>query len=320
MIFGKTGKKGVLFWLATAAVFFFALGGPALGEGEFPQTDESGFLAEGEFVYENPDQGVWRYLSPTLRVEIFRRQDEEQRLVWTEAEIFTRQGERFHMIPYMAEKRMARMARPPVIARENGVVFAVNSDYAHLRIQQKIRPGILIRDGEIISKQTRTENSTKYPNLDTLALFPDGDMQVFRFNEHKAEDYLAMGAADVLAFGPILLRDGQMDEDILAKYGHYKEPRTGVGMVEPGHYFAIMAEGRHEDSKGISTLGLAKLFQQKGCTLALNLDGGQSATMLFMGRQIIRVGQSESANAQARSTAELLGIGHTDRTLAEDAD
>jgi hypothetical protein len=46
-----------------------------------------------------------------------------------------------------------------------------------------------------------------------------------------------------------------------------------------------------------------------GATEALNLDGGQSATMMFMGEKIIRVGKSESANAKPRKSAEVLGIG-----------
>ena len=34
--------------------------GAALAEGEFPELNADGFLNEGEFVYENAEEGVWR--------------------------------------------------------------------------------------------------------------------------------------------------------------------------------------------------------------------------------------------------------------------
>lgn len=292
-------------------------GAPALAEGEFPALNAQGFLDSGEFVYENSEAGVWRYASGTLRVEIFKKVDEELRLTWYEAEIFTRDNEHFRMIPKTTEpdKRMRRMDYVHNIAKENGVVFALNSDFAHLRIQQKGIPGVLIREGQIIAERTRSLKSTKYPNLDNLALFPDGDMKVFTFNEHKAQEYLDMGVSDVLAFGPILVRDGQTDWKLLRKFGQYREPRTAIGMMEKGHYWALMVEGRHPGSKGASTTWLSEWFQKKGCPLAFNLDGGQSSTMVFMGKQIIRVGNTKRLTKPARSTAEILGIGFSQSLL-----
>ena len=60
----------------------------ALGEGEFPALNEHGFLDEGEFLFENPEEGVWRYASPTLRVEILRYTQESPAQLWYEAEIW----------------------------------------------------------------------------------------------------------------------------------------------------------------------------------------------------------------------------------------
>jgi hypothetical protein len=269
--------------------------------------DEAGFLVEGEFILEDPAEGIWQYNSPSLRIDIVRKNDKAQKLIWYEADIYTQGDERFHMIPKNREKRMNRMDYMHNIAAENGVVFALNSDFAHHRIQNKMIPGILIREGEIVSNKTRNAKSTQFPNLDTLAIFGDGDMKVFRYNEYTAEEYIQMGAADVLAFGPILIRDGETDEKLLSKHGQYREPRSGIGMAGKGHYVAIMVEGRHADSRGMNTAGLAELFHQKGCTLAFNLDGGLSSAMVFMGRQIVRAGAN--AKAPARSTAEILGIG-----------
>ena len=58
--------------IAALMLAMLLLCGTALGEGEFPELNGQGFLDEGEFLYENPEEGVWRYVSPTLRVEILR--------------------------------------------------------------------------------------------------------------------------------------------------------------------------------------------------------------------------------------------------------
>ena len=309
-------KRMPVYIFAAVLVFLCSVLCSAMADGAFPETGNSAFLQEGEFVYENPEEGVWRYLSPTLRIEIFRHEDTKLKRVWFVADIQAQSDERFHLIPKDPAKRMTRMDYVHNIAKENGIVFATSSDFAHLRIQQKIRAGILIRDGQIISSKTRTPKSTVFPNLDTLALFEDGDMRAFVFNEYEAEEYLKMGAVDVMAFGPILIKDSIINEEVLSKYGTYREPRIGIGFIDKGHYIAIMVEGRHAESRGVSTCDLAELFQKEGCTMAFNLDGGQSASMVFMGTQIVHVGSNQqktkaTKSIPARSTAEIFGIGHT---------
>jgi len=278
------------------------------------EVDKEGFLLTGEYIYENPAEGVWRYNSSSLRIEIKRFYNVAANLTWTEAEIFSKDHETFRMVPNDKTKWMKSQDKPTTIALKNQVVFAVNSDFAHMRMSRKMTPGIIIRDGKIITNKTKKANASGFPNLDTLVLFPDGDMRVFLSNEHTAAEYLEMGAVDVLAFGPYLIRDGQLNEVGIKKYGNSKAPRTAIGMVEKGHYLAMMLEGRHDKSKGAGVSFLAMKLFEKGCVTAMNLDGGQTATMLFMGKQIIRVGKSASDTALARQTAELLGIG-TSRSI-----
>ncbi len=278
-------------------------------EGDFPALNEAGFLESGEFVYQNKDDGVWRYASATLKVEIFRKYDKEQNLTWYEAEIWSRNGDVFRCVPNDPEDRVQSEDWPANIAKKNGTVFAINSDFAHLRLQQKQRSGILIRDGIILSEKTLAHNKGTFPNLDNMALYPDGRMEVYASDAYKAQEYLDMGALDVLAFGPYLIKDGVRNDAALRKYGKSRAPRTAVGMVEPGHYFAMMLEGRHSKSRGAGISYLADKLLEKGCQTGFNLDGGQTATMVFMGEQIIHVGKTSGANASARRAAEILGIG-----------
>lgn len=295
---------------------------PALAEesaedGAFPPLNEAGFLDEGEFLFEDEEAGVWRYAGQTLRVEIIRRTQEKPKQIWYEAEVWSRDGDVFHMIANNPEKRMKSQEYPYKIARKNRTVLAINSDFAQLRITQKKRVGILLRDGEILSDRTLAKNKGTFPNLDTLALFPDGDMQVFYSDEKTAEEYVEMGALDVLAFGPLLIRDGELNEAGLKKYGTSSAQRTAIGMVEKGHYFAMMLEGRHTNSRGAGISFLAERLLEKGCTAAFNLDGGQTSTIVFMGRQLCQIGKTKQ-NASSRKTAEILGIGTSDLVRALD--
>lgn len=287
------------------------LTGVAVAEGEFPELNEAGFFDGGEFVYTDPENGVWRYCSDTLKIEIYRRTQDSPKEIWYEAEVWSTEDNAFAMIPWNEDpdKRMSDLNYPYKIARANQTVLAINSDFAHLRISQNSRQGILLRDGEILSEKTFGHNKGTFPNLDNLALYADGNMEVYYSDEKTAQEYQEMGAVDVLAFGPVLVRDGQLNTEALEKYGTSHAPRTAIGMGEKGHYFAMMLEGRHDGSNGAGISFLAEKMLEKGCQLAFNLDGGQSATMVFMGDQICKIGGTTGVNASARKAAEILGIG-----------
>ena len=81
------------------------------------------------------------------------------------------------------------------------------------------RVGILIRDGVIWSAKTKPSATYKgFPNLDTLALYADGSMTVHDSDELTAQEYIDRGAVNVYAFGPWLIRDGQVNPKA-SRYG-----------------------------------------------------------------------------------------------------
>ena len=282
-------------------------------KGAFPALNDAGFLDSGEFVWEDEENGVWRYASETLRIEIFRREQTKPARVWYEAEIFCADGsEGPRMFANDPESWKSSTGYPHKIARKNGTVLAVSSDFGMWRLRKKIRnPGILIRNGKVWSDKTRKKNAKGFPNLDCLAIWPDGDMKVFYSDEKKAEEYLADCAVDVLAFGPILIRDGKLNEDALNKYGTSHAERTAVGMVEKGHYFFMMLEGRIKRSKGDGIRFLAEKLLDKGCTVGFNLDGGDTSCIVFMGHQLCKM-QNGKKNKPSRATSDILGVGHSD--------
>lgn len=282
-----------------------------LAEGKFPQLNADGFLDEGEFVYANEAEGVWRYASQDLKIEIIRRSEEEPiKVRWYEAEVWSKGDEVWRLFTNEEGKHMSTNSWPYIVAQKNQAVLAISTDFAQYRYPKRdTSVGIIIRNGKVFSQKTRKSTYKGFPNLDVLALYPDGRMEVYDSDEKTADEYLAMGVTTTLAFGPYLIRDGVINTEGLAHLSKSRNPRAAIGMVEPGHTFAMMLEGRCKESKGGTVDFLAEKMLARGCTTAFNLDGGETACILFMGEQLNIVGGANNKAGNARRTTELLGIG-----------
>ena len=158
----------------------------------------------------------------------------------------------------------------------------------------------------------------KMPNYETLALYSDGHGDSQPSREKGAEAYQKEGATDVFTFGPCLVRNGELTEYI-ATANRSNNPRLAIGVAEPGHYVVVLCEGRvgksdeMKRSTGVMMKNLAKIMLDQGCTVAVNMDGGQTAVMAFMGKQINRVVKSDpkgrpQVEALAFGTSEQVGI------------
>ena len=183
------------------------------------------------------------------RVEVNRlkAKTKHSKLIWLEAEVKSAR-------PCSARIRITLTARagleyPQLIARKHRVVLGISGDYFNFRIGSKIPLGVIVRNGKTISSHTYAQRVQGQPPLDELSLYADGRMEVRHPREMSSQEYLERGALDVLAFGPILLRDGEVDDRLFKRF-QGQEPRVSVGMIEPGHYMAITVEGRHKRSVG----------------------------------------------------------------------
>lgn len=287
---------------------------------EWPSTltcgrDALGYPTQGEHVLKDEEAGLWFYASPSLVVRIDRFFDQEGPVTWYEAEVFADTSvNRFGSVLFDPSDPERQHVQPARIATENQVVFGMNTDYYTYRTGRGLSVGIIIRGGEVLYDDAPKTQRDKFPNLDTLAMFSNGEWDVFDFNAYLAQDYLSMGAVDVFSFGPWLFRGETVNSYVSDAYrGVYREPRCAVGMFENGHYVAVVVEGRMgKESAGVSLPELYELMRATGCTLAINLDGGQTAAFTFMGERITRVGTYSGGRTYPRTTTELIGIGRSD--------
>ena len=290
----------------------------------FPALTAEGFLPAGEpkFVLEDEEKGLWLYASQDLRVEIVRKESlpkKNRPWRWYEADIFVRKQSGESMKVYYAGGQPGTKEQVEIrkIAQENKLVFSMNSDWYYYRVKRnakkKVMPvGIIIREGEVLYDDPAKKLWTSIPNRDILALYEDGNMEVYDYNAITTEELVAKGARDVLSFGPVLLSNGEITAQTLDISSRQNDnPRSGIGMVAPGHYVSIVMEGRRKGiSVGCSVKEFAELFQLKGCTVAYNLDGGGTASMMFMGKYVNQMG---NFTADARKQTEVLGVGVSDQ-------
>ncbi len=284
-----------------------------------PALNAKGFLDEGEYLYSSEDEGLWIYVSQTSKVIIQRKYDATQPLTWFEADLYgdLDAGEMLRTVQNDPEKMGKVRVDATETAKKHNVVFAMNTDYYTYRVavNNNRHTGIVIRDGRILYDDPYTEKqvtNSMFPNLDMLAFMPDGSLKVYHSWEKTAQEFIDEGVQTVYSFGPYLLLDSKVSERAYAN-NENKNPRCAIGMVEPGHYVAIMCEGRLKRSAGVTISYLAKMMRAKGCQVAFNMDGGQTAVMVFMGKQLNQIGAYDGGKTNSRPTSEVLGFGTSEQ-------
>ena len=154
------------------------------------------------------------------------------------------------------------------LAQQYGAILAINGDYATNQSY-----GLLVRNGQIYMEE-QTEN-------DICVLYYDGSMETY-------------GPLIDLIFPryglELLESDGSPKTEFNTTYAIVsRNPRTGLGYYEPGHYCFVVLDGRQEGySYGMPMEGFAKIFSDLGCAAAYNMDGGDSAVMVFNGAEYNR--------------------------------
>lgn len=153
-----------------------------------------------------------------------------------------------------------------------GSVLAVNGDSYNNNLQQE--NGTIIRNG-IIYRNQQT-------NMETCVLNWDGTMQIYAPGQLDTQALINNGAYQSWLFGPSLLDENGKAKKVFLTEDYIKQshPRTAIGYFEPGHYCLLVVDGRQNDySRGMFLQEEAAIFEQLGCKVAYNLDGGHCSFM-----------------------------------------
>jgi len=277
---------------------------------DYPERDEEGYLAgEGEYWYENDEDGMWIYLTSSLQIHIVKQVDESVPLEWYETDIRMREGESFMSVETNPARPGTRFKYPFDIAVDNQFVLGFTDDFYGHRINRKETVGVVIRDGEVISSKTYKKQLHNLPNLDILAQFPDGRLKAYGSADITADELVEMGVVNVFCFGPVLISEGEISP--LLKWYQTKSPRQALGMIEPGHYLLLSVLGRMKSSEGCGLPFMAQLLKERGVVEALNLDGGNTVALIFRGRMLNKLATWENKKF-VRTVTSLIGVGKSE--------
>lgn len=274
--------------------------------------DEEGYLTEGEFVYEDAEQGLWAYLSPTLQVEIIQYDMEDPCQRYFVAEVkFKPESEQFKQHTWVNASFAGQQIYPQTLAQSSRLVLAVNGDYYPYRVENKSTVGNIIRNYKVLYNM-KMSKTPGFPCLDTMALHDDGTISVYGAKEITADELAARGDVhDALSFGPYMANDGVL-RIYNGKNASMQEPRCAIGMVEAGHYFIVDCEGRvPKGPKGMTINQIGMLLYSYGCNETFLLDGGSTSVLIFMGEKLNRTGKDTSIGSP-RNQHELFGLGYSE--------
>lgn len=104
----------------------------------------------------------------------------------------------------------------------------------------------------------------------------------------EAESAIA-GAHRLLDSGkipePVLSENWRSDRE--SRHAGLKHPRTAVCKTTDNRLILLVADGRHEQARGLTLKELAGTLLHLGCRDAVNLDGGGSSTMYIDGPGVV---------------------------------
>lgn len=184
------------------------------------------------------------------------------------------------------------------MAEETDAVLAINGDYYSARSGYVIRNGVLYRDTSSDASQ------------EDLVIYQDGSFEIVTEGSVTAAQLLENGAQQVLSFGPALVKDGEVSVTQGEEVGKAmaSNPRTAIGQIDDLHYVMVVADGRTEESAGLSLYQMAEFMKSLGVKTAYNLDGGGSATMVFNGK-VINQPTTGGSRISERKVSDIVYIG-----------
>lgn len=175
-------------------------------------------------------------------------------------------------------------------ARNNNAILAINGDYCGYDNTR----GLVIRNGTLYRDT---------PHVESLVLMNTGEMIISPTTD-TGSSLIERGAIHSWSFGPTLVTDGEYANRSSRLNVKREDPRTGLGMIEPYHYVFIVVDGRSRASDGLNMKDFAQLFIDLGCTVAYNLDGGGTATMVMNDKVV-----NKPCYGKERNISDIIYIG-----------
>ena len=197
----------------------------------------------------------------------------------------------------------ARAEQKPFIrqaVRMNAIV-AINGDSTYA--DEKRKHGIIFRQGVHVDTKYKLDEKGKH-RMDLLLIDENGDFHGIHSAQAGDLDdpsvFNGKKIFNVFSFGPILVENGEALTDFQGadtnerKYnGTWMDMRSrdgrtrmAIGQAGPLHYKLFTSVGNYGGHTGLTLFELAEFIASQDVQFAYNLDGGDSARLIFNGKQV----------------------------------
>lgn len=229
--------------------------------GDFGSIHKDKFT-DGEVISERD-----RYVSENVSVTVTKHK--ENGTIYHLADIYVRDITSFRTL--FAEDKFGKGYSESTYKADlrSDSILTISGDFYGLR-----NYGVIVRNGTLY-------RTMKSAICDWCVLYWDGTMECYRPGPVDADAIIEKGAYQSWYFGPMLLDENGQPMTTFNSNVEKRNPRCAIGYFEPGHYCFIVVEGRTDKSKGLSLYELSNLMYSLGCKAAYNLDGGETAQMVF---------------------------------------
>ncbi len=175
-------------------------------------------------------------------------------------------------------------------SRRENAVLAINGSF---------NAGLVIRDGILYQMPDDKHDAI-------LLLYRDGSMEALPKDGFDLAAAQERGVVHAWQFGPLLVHEGRPNRTQEAGSFGVRHSRILFGFYESGHYVAVAVDGRRKDAIGMDQNDMVDLMTSLGCKEAMNLDGGLSAVMTFMGETVNDPPKNGLEDGNGRYLADML--------------
>ena len=231
------------------------------------------------------------YLDESIHVQIFEGRYVETNYMYAYVKISD--PSQLRTAPagvYYSEKATfsdASTMRGRLVAKIVNAVVAINGDY-YTKTDKC----------QVVMRQTKQYRNIGNGLMDILIVDRNGDFSYLRnVTRESYADYYEANADSmyqVFCLGPVLVENGEsvVDDTTYANVDigpQNRVQRAAIAQIGPLEYLLITTEGpQSEEGSGMTIVEFAQLcedlgyqFSETGCSLAFNLDGGNSSTLVF---------------------------------------
>lgn len=223
--------------------------------------------------------GQTRYEDDSIRVEITKTTAYESTCFVAKVEI----GDASQLRSETAAESFKYRRTVPGhrLAQKARAVIAINGDF-----YSYMNDGYMVRQGE---------EYRDFPdvNRDILLIDKDGNFHIVpNATREKIEAYKEKTIVNSFNFGPGLVIDGKLGEN-MRNYNNgamFYRQRVAIGQSDEKTYYLFVTEGRSDGSRGMTLLEFRDFVSQYPVKNCYNLDGGNSAHLIFNNERINAVG------------------------------